>query len=80
MELFEDQPYIHCEVSNWSPSLFKKYLIVFEVVKNRLREEGYSKMYSGLMEEDVKTIKFNQMFGFEIERNGGGIVVLSQVL
>ena len=54
--------YMHVELKNWSLSEYKRYLVIFEIIKKHLKElvpEVYS------ICDTEKEFKFNALFGFE---------------
>lgn len=53
---------MHVELNQWSPSEYKRYLKIFEIIKRNLKElvpEVYS-----ICDTD-KEFKFNTLFGFK---------------
>lgn len=55
-------PIIHTEITQWSVSAYKRYLLIFGKILNQLKESGISRVYSFARSE--KTKKFNELFGF----------------
>lgn len=58
---------IHCDVHNWSLSLCKDYLDIWENILRDLGARGVTKLGIIVANDDDKLIKFSSMFGFGIE-------------
>jgi len=54
--------YMHVKLHQWSPSEYRRYLLIFEVVKKHLKEL-VDEVWS--ICDTEKEFKFNAMFGFE---------------
>lgn len=52
---------LHMDLKIWTPSHYKRYLQVFDTIKEALRNKGMTEVY-GIC-EDMKAVKFNKMFG-----------------
>jgi len=63
LEMEGNNPYIHCTVLNWSPSLYKRFKKDFQKVLESFWKKGYTVVYAPDMDE--KTTKFAKMFGFK---------------
>jgi len=63
-------PYLlvmHCVIFNWSPSLYKKYILLWEDIIGKMAEQGVTKLGIVVLDEDIKLMKFATMFGFNVE-------------
>lgn len=76
-----DKWYMHVELSAWSLSEYKRYLKIFQVIKNNLKTVT-PEVFS-VCDTD-KEFKFNQLFGFEdtgllVEEFDGNIAKLGRL-
>lgn len=78
VEFLNGQPYLHLSLNNWSVSKYKQYKRTLSILKEALKEMGYSHMYVGIPDNDPKLLKFEQMFGFEIIEHASGAYLLRQ--
>lgn len=79
LEAHEDIMLLHCVLHKWSKDLYKEYKLYFEnyIVPN-LKAQGIDTVWSILPEREIKSIKFNKMFGMKEEFRSQGIVTMSK--
>lgn len=62
-----DMLFLHCDkVNNWGPTAYKICLETLVSVKNAAKSQGIDMIYTLIPGDDVKLLKFQLMFGFEI--------------
>jgi len=75
-QVFKGAYFVHLTLHQWSKSLYKKYLIVFEMWLLDLAEDGIEDVFVIIPDNDKKLYKFEEMFGFkEIKRNDSAILM-----
>lgn len=57
--------FIHLEVSKYSPSVKRRIEKTQEILWARLKTKGYSILLASCKPEELKKVKFFEMFGFE---------------
>jgi len=78
-ELYEGSPYIHVEITEWSPSKCREYIALWEDIKTLFRLDGFKVMRCGVLSERTLNIKFVGMFGFnDIECQNDQVIVFIQ--
>lgn len=65
MEPKKDHYLVHCEVFNWSPGLFKRFLGEWSEIVEEFYKAGVDELYCLIPEEERQIGKFATMFGFE---------------
>jgi len=58
-----DKAFLHCTVTNWSPSLYRQFRQIFKDLTIAFKKKGYKVIFAPDM--DNKTTKFAKMFGFK---------------
>lgn len=58
---------IHCDIFNWSHSLYKKYILLWEKIRSDMKVQGIKTLGIIVPEDDIKLMKFATMFGFNVE-------------
>lgn len=66
VEYIEEQPFLHLELHQWSKSLYKVYLEMFDEIKQILKDMGYDAVWVLIPDDDNKLLKFEKMFGFNV--------------
>lgn len=55
---------IHIDCKEWSLSTYKRYKVIGEQIKDKLRNRGIVSIYG--LSENPKEVKFNAMFGAKL--------------
>lgn len=58
-----EQYVMHTDVTIWTPSEFKRYIVIFGKILDSLYERGIKEVY-GICDTE-KELKFNELFGFK---------------
>lgn len=58
----ENKLFAHCNVTRWTPSIYKEFLQIWINLLDSLRSRGFDKIYTGV--DNEKLLKFVGMFGF----------------
>ncbi len=67
VEWFDNKPFIHCEVYNWSSSVYRKHIHYWNEFISILKQNGIQNYYS-LLPKNNKILKFNKMMGLKIHK------------
>jgi len=63
VEMFNDFPFLHCRVDNWSVSRLKRFRLIFDAIKKKVATYGFRYLYC--YEETEKVGRFAELFGFK---------------
>lgn len=56
--------FAHCEVKQWSKSIYKQHLQIWYNILNQLEDKGVTHLHTMLSVNDNKALKYNMMMGF----------------
>lgn len=77
---YEDCPFLHLDIFQWSPSLYREYKIVWQEVLKWFEQQGYNEVFILIPDNDPKLYKFETKFGFtEVSREDGEILMMCGV-
>lgn len=62
-ELHPNEVFIHCVVDNWSVTKYRKFLTIWSVILDELAEKGCIRVNSIIPKNDMRTRRFQTMFG-----------------
>lgn len=79
-EWWEGYPLFHLELYKWSKSLYKSYLQVFDYVLAKFKDNGVTQVFVAIPDNDQKLLKFEKMFGFEVDQHAHNVYILKKVL
>lgn len=74
LQLIQGKMFVHYENFRFSPSIYKKTIDQFIDVCEALKASGVDEVYTCVPNEQ-KVIKFQEMFGFNVEAENGSIVL-----
>lgn len=62
-EAHPNEVFVHCDVHSWSVPKYRKFLTVWSVVLDELADKGCRRVNSIIPKNDIKTRRFQTMFG-----------------
>ena len=68
LEIYNDVPYLHCTVTNWSKSKYKEFLNYWYLTEVELERKGIDYLFC--VSPNSKVTKFAEMFGFKVIVSG----------
>ena len=63
VRLFQGQPFVHCNIERWSPSLSRQCKVVWGEFKTIMAKRGYKKLFSMVPANNEKLHKWQKSFG-----------------
>ena len=63
VRMFQGQPFVHCKIEQWSPSLRRQCAGVWDQFKTIMAQRGHGRLFSLVPASDGKVRKWQQAFG-----------------
>ena len=80
VRMYQGQPFVHCQIEQWSPSLRKKCVLVLNEFKEIIRLRGHNRMFSLVPMADSKVRKWQLLFGQkEIISIDGNVLYMQEI-
>jgi hypothetical protein len=72
----ENKVFAHAIAKQWNKKVYLKFLDIWHVAKEELKEAGYNEIYVVIPDNDKKLFKFEVMFGFRVLHQVDGLLVM----
>lgn len=74
----DDNVFIHCEITNWNRANLLEAYPLWGKFKDELAQNGVSRIFSVVPDDDEKMNKFSRLFGFRRLKKYEGYSVYTQ--